>query len=84
MQPEPEPGQPFAVVTLNTTGSTAPESTAHTRAWIIPPGIAEAFARAMTERFGEQVLEQIGTNGIFAKHAAAAAAEGVVFLTDAG
>jgi hypothetical protein len=44
-----------AMVTLNTSEDIRGSNTIYGRSWLIPPTSADAFAAAMTERYGQPV-----------------------------
>jgi len=65
-----------------TSDSLDPEATAHSRAWRIPGELAEAFASAMTERFGEPIHEGLSANGVLSADAAQAERDGRILFVD--
>lgn len=58
----PVRGGPLAMVQLSGSQGGEDDAPLLMRAWIIPPRMAEAFAAAMTERFG-QAIEAVSTVG---------------------
>lgn len=68
----------LTLVTVITASSREPGATAHSRAWRIPTDSAEAFAQAMTERYGEPI-EGLSTVGAMQQRAETNAADGFLF-----
>jgi hypothetical protein len=69
----------LALVSIITAPSRGHECTAHSRAWRIPTASAEAFAQAMTERYGPPVQEGLSTVGAMRDAADRAAEDGFLF-----
>lgn len=69
----------LTLVTVITAGSREPGTVAHSRAWRIPPESAEAFAQAMTERYGEPIVEGLSTVGAMQRRAETNAEDGFLF-----
>lgn len=69
----------LTVVSLITSPTPDLDATAHTRAWVIPCASTEAFAQAMTERYG-QPIESVATNGQLRAEYEHAATNGTVFV----
>jgi len=51
----------LTTVMVVTADSDEPDATAYCRGWIIPHASAEAFAEAMTERYGPPIHEAVNT-----------------------
>lgn len=68
----------LTLVTVITAPGREPGAVAHSRAWRIPTQSAEAFAQAMTERYGQPV-EGLSTVGKMQERAASNAADGFLF-----
>jgi hypothetical protein len=68
----------LTLVSLITASSRELGATAHSRAWRVPAASAEAFAEAMTERYGEPV-EGLSTVGAMQRRAESNAADGFLF-----
>jgi hypothetical protein len=68
----------LTLVSVITASSREPGTTAHSRAWRIPTASAEAFAEAMTERYGEPI-EGLSTVGAMQRRAESNAADGFLF-----
>lgn len=71
----------LTLVSIITAPSRDHECTAHSRAWRIPAASAEAFAQAMTERYGAPVQEGLSTVGAMRDKAGRAAGDGFLFTS---
>jgi hypothetical protein len=86
MLPAPVVSEGTLMPELNTvilvSGDTGkPGSVLFARSWELPPLSAEAFAQAMTERFGEPACEAVGSADSCLEHAERA---GILFFSAAG
>ena len=70
------------LISLITAPDREPGSAAYSRAWRIPTASAEAFAQAMTERYGEPIHEGLSTVGRLAAEARRAEESGEIMFTD--
>jgi hypothetical protein len=71
----------LTLVSIITAPSRDRECTAHSRAWRIPAASAEAFAQAMTERYGPPVQEGLSTVSAMRDVADRAAEDGFLFTS---
>lgn len=70
---------PLATVSLIVAPGDGREALAQQRAWAIPAASAEAFAQAMTERYGAPVMESLATVGMMIDASERDAAAGHLF-----
>lgn len=72
----------LTLISLITTPSRETGSTAFSRTWRIPAESTEAFAQAMTERYGQPIHEGLSTVGKLATEARRAVDAGEIMFID--